>query len=127
VIYVASPYSSPIVGAPLLRFQKVRRFTIHLINQGQVPFSPIVYCHEMCAAGGIRTDAGTWFEFNSNMLRIAEAMFVYCLPGWQDSKGVRIELQQPKAVRIPVAYFDEEFNLLTDAPDNDELQTPKKS
>ena len=64
----------------------------------------------MAAAGGLRTDAAAWIEFNSGMLRLAEAVFVYRLPGWETSKGVKIEIQQAKAVRIPIAHFDEEFN-----------------
>ena len=110
MIYVASPYSSPIVGGQQVRFEKVRRFTIHLFNSGLVPFSPIVYAHEMAKAGGIKTDAATWLKFNSNMLRISEVLFVYCLPGWKESKGVAVEIKQAKALQMDIAYFDETFN-----------------
>lgn len=110
MIYIASPYSSPIVGAQQLRFEKVRKFSVYLFNQGLVPFSPIVYAHEMAAAGGLRTDAQSWLKFNSSMLRRSEAVFVYCLPGWRESEGVTIELGQAKALQIEVAYFDEDFN-----------------
>jgi hypothetical protein len=115
MIYLASPYSSPIVGAQQHRFDKVRRFTIHLFNQGLVPFSPIVYAHEMAKAGGLRTDAQSWLRFNSDMLRNSEAMFVYCLPGWRESKGVITEIKQAQAVFIPLTFFDEEFNMLVES------------
>lgn len=115
MIYVASPYSSPIAGAQEHRFRKVRRFTIHLFNQGLVPFSPIVYAHEMAAAGGLRTDAHSWLRFNSDMLRHSEAMFVYMLPGWKESKGVQYEIKQCKALLIPMSFFDEDFNLIADS------------
>lgn len=115
MIYIASPYSSPIVGAQQLRFEKVRRFSIFLFNQGLVPFSPIVYSHEMAAAGGLRTDAASWLKFNSNMLRISEVVFVYCLPGWKDSKGVTMEIKQARALQMEVAFFDEEFNAIDPA------------
>lgn len=116
MIYIASPYSSPIVGGQQIRFEKVRRFTIFLFNQGLVPFSPIVYAHEMAAAGGINGDAATWLRFNTNMLRHSEAMFVYCLPGWKESKGVTLEIKQAKALQMSIEFFDENFNMLTEAP-----------
>ena len=115
MIYVASPYSSPILDAQASRFRKVRRFTIHLFNQGLVPFSPIVYAHEMAAAGGLRTDAQSWLRFNSDILRRSEAMFVYCLPGWKESKGVMTEIKQAQAMFIPLTFFDEEFNMLVES------------
>lgn len=112
MIYIASPYSSPIVGAQQLRFEKVRRFTIHLFNRGLVPFSPIVYAHEMAAVGGLNTSAAAWLTFNSNMLRMSEAVFVYTLPGWKESKGVQMEIKQARAVQMEIVFFDEEFNPL---------------
>lgn len=110
MIYIASPYSSPILEAQTIRFQKVRRFTIHLFNQGLIPFSPIVYAHEMAQAGGLRTDAKSWLKFNSSILRRSEAMFVYCLPGWRESKGVNMEIKQATALCMDIEFFDEEFN-----------------
>lgn len=112
IIYVASPYSSPIISAQEHRFLKVRRFTIHLLNNGLVPFSPIVYAHEMATAGGMKTDAATWLHFNSDMLRHSEACFVYCLPGWKESKGVIHEIKQCKAMLIPLQFFDEDYNVI---------------
>lgn len=109
MIYIASPYSSPIHGAQQLRFEKVRRFTTYLFNQGLVPFSPIVYAHELAASGGIRTDAASWLSFNSDMLRRSEACFVYTLPGWDNSKGVTYEIKQCRAVQIPLQFFGEDF------------------
>lgn len=117
MIYIASPYSSPILTAQQFRFEKVRRFTIHLFNNGLVPFSPIVYAHEMAAAGGLRTDAQSWLRFNSDMLRHSEAMYVYCLPGWKESRGVQYEIKQCKALLIPMMFFDQEFNLIGETAD----------
>jgi hypothetical protein len=114
MIYIASPYSSPIAGAQQHRFEKVRRFTIHLFNQGLIPFSPIVYAHEMAAVGGLRTDAASWLRFNTDMLRHSEALFLYCLPGWQQSKGVEMEIKQARVMQLPISHFDVDFNLIAE-------------
>ncbi len=110
MIYIASPYSSPILEAQAHRFEAVRRFTAHCLAQGIMAFSPIVYAHEMAGQFNFKTDAQSWVRFNSDMLRRCEAVFVYCLPGWDTSKGVKVELGQAKALLMEVAYFNEDFS-----------------
>lgn len=105
MIYVASPYSSPIREALQQRFEAVREFTRRMIGQGFVAFSPIVYAHEMAKGGALPTDANFWLQFNSDMLRRAEAMYVLDLIGWDKSKGVAVELKQAAAMFIPVAHY----------------------
>lgn len=64
----------------------------------------------MAAVGGLNTSAAAWLAFNSNMLRMSEAVFVYTLPGWKESKGVQMEIKQARAVQMEIVFFDEEFN-----------------
>jgi len=115
MIYLASPYSSPIAGAHELRFEKARAAVIHFLAQGVNVFSPIVYCHEMAARSALRTDAAFWFKFNSDMLRSSEAMFVLCLPGWETSKGVQTEIKQARAILMPLHFFNEKHEQVVEA------------
>lgn len=110
MIYIASPYSSPIQGAHQLRFEKVRAFTVHCLREGLVAFSPIVYAHEMAEMSGLPTTAQYWAHFNNQILRHAEALFIYMLPGWKDSKGVQMEIKIATACFIPKAYWNEDFS-----------------
>lgn len=109
MIYIASPYSSPIAGAHQLRFEKVRGFTIHMLSQGFVAFSPIVYAHEMAEMSQLPTTAQYWMRFNNDILRHAEGVFVYMLPGWKESKGVTIETNLARALGIPVSFWQEDY------------------
>ena len=115
MIYLASPYSSPIPEAHQLRFEKARAACVHFMAQGVNVFSPIVYAHEMASAFALRTDANFWFKFNSDMIRASEAMFVLCLPGWESSKGVTIEIKQARAVLMPLHFFNEKLEQVVEA------------
>lgn len=110
MIYLASPYSSPIEGAAQLRFEKAQRFAAHCLSQNIHVFSPIVYAHELAALSGMRTDAQFWARFNIDMIRYCEALFIYCIQGWDQSKGIKLELNLAKTLSIPVAYWEEDFS-----------------
>lgn len=112
MLYVASPYSSPIVGIEEQRYQRVRAFTERMIAQGFVAFSPILYCHPIAKRIGHKTDAATWMSFNMSILRRCEAMYVLCLPGWKESKGLEVELKVAGMLHMPVAHYDEMFRLV---------------
>lgn len=114
MIYVASPYSSPILGVAESRYRKVRDFVDLMLASGFVAFSPIVYCHPVSMRTGHQTDAQTWMHFNMDMLRRAEAMYVLDLPGWKESKGLKIELNVCKMLSIPVVHYNEKFELTTE-------------
>lgn len=105
MIYIASPYSSPILEAQQQRFEAVREFTRRMFKLGFAPFSPIVYAHEMARGNALPTDAQSWLVFNSQILRHAEAMYVLDLTGWQNSKGVTTEIKQCTALFIPIVHY----------------------
>lgn len=85
MIYVASPYSSPIPELVESRYSQVCEFVDKLILDGHIVFSPIVYCHPIAKRTGGGTDALTWMRFNMSILRRADALFLLQLPGWEKS------------------------------------------
>ncbi len=114
MIYVASPYSSPIPELVDYRYNAVCDFVDKLLAQDFVAFSPIVYCHPIAARIGKATDAMTWHNFNMNMLRRAEACFLLCLPGWEASKGVLHERKVCQVLDIPIIHYGADFQLRDD-------------
>lgn len=116
MIYIASPYTSPLAGDLAIMAQKNRYLkavefqTFLMLTNGPPAFSPIVYCHPIALANpGMGTDAAYWQRFNMAFIRKAEAIFALCLPGWEQSKGMKVELQVAKMLDIPVVYYDEDF------------------
>jgi hypothetical protein len=115
MIFVSSPYSSPLSGpagrlAQHSRFEQVRDLVLHIAaTEGLLIYSPIVYCHDLAIRGNMPTDAQFWLNFNMTMLRRAEALFNLRLPGWENSKGVTLELETAKVLGIPVFHFTKDF------------------
>lgn len=106
MIYVASPYSHPDEALRAHRFYCVQAYCVELMKQGQHPFSPIMYWHEVAVKCDLPLDAGFWPKYNLGMLRIAEAVDVLMLPGWQESKGVMMEINTAEHLFIPVTKIE---------------------
>lgn len=94
MIYLASPYSHDADGVRHHRFLLAREFIyFHLRCDRPKPiFSPIVTCHKLAVVANLPTAVEPWWDYNLSFLRCAEKMWVLNLPGWQQSKGVRMEI-----------------------------------
>src|SRR5690554_3002649 len=114
MIYVASPYSSddPVIREK--RYELVAQFTKNMLEAGFVAFSPIVYGHQLAQRFGMKTDYQTWLNLNVGILRKCEAMYLLKLTGWEESKGVALELKMCEILHIPVVSYDESFRLMDD-------------
>lgn len=110
MIYVAAPYSSPLIGIQEQRLNKTIEFVLHLTVRGLTAFSPVVYFLPAARALNLPEDATTWHNHNMQFLRRAEAMFVLHLTGWDQSKGVQIEMKLAKALGIEIAHFAADFS-----------------
>lgn len=109
MIYIASPYSSSSSIVTESRVFKTQAFVDHLFSEGILAFSPILYCHPIAKRLSTPTDAQFWHEFNMSMLRHTEVMFVLRLEGWQNSKGVQMEMRVCKILSIPIVHYGEDF------------------
>ena len=108
MIYVASPYSSELAAIREKRYQEVRRWTFNRIAVKQeCLFSPIVYMHEHASSYNLPTDAAFWWRFNQQLLLVARHLYVLKLPGWEQSLGVKQEVEFANNIvpTIPVTYF----------------------
>lgn len=105
MIYLASPYSDPDPTIRHARYEAVRAFTCELLAQRKVVFSPIVYCHGIAAEIGLPSNAAHWKNFNMQFLRKADTVYVLKLDGWEQSVGVKMEIDTANHLNIPVLYF----------------------
>lgn len=112
--YLAQPYSHPDPTIRRTRFIFAQRLTAKLLLQGENIFSPIVYAHDMALTFEMNKDAGSWMKFNLDMLRHCDMMFVLALKGWEESKGLQVELNVAKMLSLPIYWYDHEFNLIDD-------------
>lgn len=109
MIYIASPYSSPIPALVEGRVYLVTKFVDKLIAEGLVVFSPIVYLHPIALRLAKDTTASQWMVFNMTMLRRADEAYFLRLPGWENSHGMTIERNVCRMLSIPTTNFDEDF------------------
>lgn len=110
MIYVAAPYSSPLVGVQEQRLDRTIEFVLHLTRQGVTAFSPVVYFYPVARALNLPEDATTWHNHNMQFLRRADAVFVLRLTGWDQSKGVQVEMKLAKALGVQIAHFAPDFS-----------------
>lgn len=119
MIYLASPYS-PVApeGVVLTDEEKTKirgsryRHTLlvqaKLFNMGYPVFCTIVHTHVTAFCYKLPTDAAFWMNFNHHMIDLSTAVFVLKLEGWQESLGVRDEIEYAQAHAIPVVDIEAE-------------------
>jgi len=103
VIYLASPYSHPDPAIREARFDAACRATAEHLRAGRVVFSPIAYGHPL-TAHGLRGDWSFWERFDRNVISRCDSVLVLMLDGWQESVGVRAEIDIAIDLGKPVAF-----------------------
>lgn len=112
MIYLASPYTTPIASVLEQRVTAAIQFTALCIQQGLPVFSPIMYFHPLAIHFNLPTDSGYWHNINMQFLRRADAVFALRLMGWEQSKGMKIELNVAKVAGIPVVHYGPDFKVI---------------
>lgn len=112
MIYLASPYSNKDPHIVRDRFLLVEQCTALLIQQGIFVWSPIVHCHEMAAKYKLPTDAAFWKSYNFDFIRRADAVYILRIPGWDESVGVKMEMDLANSAMIPLVFVNENAELL---------------
>lgn len=115
--YIASPYSAKKEDGSLdlemmeSRFKIVRDFTAHMLNQKHFVYSPIVHCHPLAIAHELPRSFEFWQHYNRAMIDQADTLFVLEIPGWEDSVGVKGEIEYAGIIQIPVVHFDLDYKV----------------
>jgi hypothetical protein len=108
-IYLASPYSHPDAAVREQRYLDVCRATAALMRAGHVVFSPIAHSHPIEVSGMGETLSGAfWKRQDIPLLRHAARLAVLMLPGWEQSEGIKWEIETAEALDIPVDFLDPE-------------------
>lgn len=108
MIYLASPYSHPDPLTRKTRFLLAEQCVASLLRATIWAYSPIVHCHELAERYSLPTDFTFWKEYNFDMIRRADAVFVLDIPGVSESKGVRAETEIAEALHLPIFYVNED-------------------
>lgn len=91
MIYLAAPYSHPNEAVREERYLDTCRFLVSHAREGCFLYSPIVHWHHIAVHWKLPTDWPFWERQCLPMLEKADELWVLCLPGWLNSKGVTAE------------------------------------
>ena len=113
-IYLASPYSAPKEmdeeAAEELRetrFYRACRKAAELMEYGHQVFCPIAHSHPIEFYGMNEIHSGEfWLKQDFAILKHVDAMYVYQMKGWEQSKGIRAEIEFALAHNIPVFFLE---------------------
>lgn len=106
MIYLASPYSHEDKDIRQMRFTTVCIVAAKLLNKGLLVFSPIAHTHWIAVYGQLETGFNRWRELDEAMIDRCTEMYVLCIQGWKESKGVQHEIQYANDIGLPVKYID---------------------
>lgn len=104
-IYIASPYTSPDPAIMEERYLAAEAYTAKLLSQSRWCYSPIVHCHSLSLHHSLPSSFSYWKSYNTALLRVANALHILQLPGWEDSVGVTYEMTLAHHLTIPVTYI----------------------
>lgn len=107
IAYLASPYSHRDPEVMRLRYEAVVREAARLMLAGRVIYCPIAHSHPIGAEmpPGQSTDHEFWMKQCIPLLAHSSELVVYCLPGWDKSRGVNEEIHLAQRLGIPVRYI----------------------
>ena len=103
LVYLAAPYSDPNPILSQLRRKIVTMYAVHLIEKGNTVFSPLTYS-EALSQLGLDQSENAWYVFDLHFLHRSQSLLLLQLPGWAQSTGVTIELNEARKLRIPIKY-----------------------
>ena len=100
LIYLASPFAHTSAAVREARLEAVRHVCGKMIDEGRIVLSPLVYAGEL-AQRGFHAPQG-WYAWDLQFLARADELLVLQLPGWEESKGVLVEIAAAQARNIPI-------------------------
>lgn len=106
LIYVGTPYTK-YPGGIELAFADACKLTARLIGEGLNVYSPIVHCHAVAIHGGIDPlDHKFWLSVDAAMMHKADAMIVAMMDTWEDSTGIKHEVDAFCLANKPWFYLN---------------------
>jgi hypothetical protein len=109
MIYLASPYSHKDPAVREMRFVAACKQAAEMLRCDIPVYSPIVHSHPIAIYGGIDPmDGEFWARADRPYLELCDEVWVLTLPGWEESKGVHIEIERAEELGMKILYVEPE-------------------
>lgn len=103
--YLATPYSNYHLGMETAYIHACQQAAV-LIKDGLSVYSPIAHAHPIAMHGKIDpTHAFDWMAVDRPLMEAAAGLIVCMSPGWQESKGVKQEIEYFEGARKRIYYM----------------------
>lgn len=106
LIFISSPYTHKDTQITEDRVIMVSKFSAKLVSEGYVAISPIVYGHTLLKFHDMPSDWQFWKNYCETFILKCDKVIVLKLDGWEDSTGVKGEIEFAKLHNIPVEYVE---------------------
>lgn len=103
--YLASPYSKYRLGLHAA-FQHVCEAAGELLKRGVIAYSPIAHTHPIGLYARIDSlDVDFWLKADKPLMDGAYGLLVLQMPGWKDSYGIGVEVEEFQRAQKPVHWL----------------------
>jgi hypothetical protein len=110
MIYLATVYSHPDPCIMESRFIAACKIAGALMRQGHHVFSPIAHTHPIAIHSDLPKEWDFWEQYDLEMIKACEALWVVKMGEWFQSRGIRGELRIAEGLHKPIRYIEpEEF------------------
>ena len=106
LIYLASPYTHDDDDVVEQRVHDVCKAAASLMAGGHLVLSPIAHSHAIAKVGSLPTDFEWWQRVDKAIIDVCDELWVLQLDGWEESRGIKGEVEYAESIRKPVFYID---------------------
>ena len=104
--YLATPYSHPDPAVKQRRFEIACSEALRLMIEGHVVFSPIAHSHAIETVTNQSNPHEFWMRQDFHILSKCDTLVILLIDGWDQSRGVREEIEYALLWGIPLVYLE---------------------
>lgn len=93
LIYLGSPYNHEDEAVRRERFFLNLMALGEILKLGFIPYSPIVHNHPLASELKMGVGWDIWQRHDLEILSRCDELWIYKLPGWKESQGLKAEIQ----------------------------------
>lgn len=114
LIYLACPYTHKYESVMEDRTQKATKVAAMLMEDRNNVFSPLTHSHALVShmEEDLQTSFSFWLSRDLQIIDFCTHVYVLMLDGWDESKGVAVEIAYAKEWNIPIKFLNEEGEIV---------------
>jgi len=105
MIYLAIPYT----GIEETSHKIANAVLAELTRSGEIVFSPISHSHIMAKEFDLPAEWEFWKRIDCAFIERCDHLLVVCIDGWDESIGVKAEIDAANYYEIPISYYRPTF------------------